>query len=87
MEIPPIQVEQLVEIACGVAQGFYRISLREKTVLPLNHEALGGPGIFANGDLMTKGRRKRQKTYEDPSRRAICRVLNSMIDRANYALD
>lgn len=87
MEIPPIQVGQLVEIACGVAQGSYRISLREKTLLPLNHEALGGPGIFANGDLMTKGRSTRQRMYEDPSRRAICRVLNSMIVRANYALD
>lgn len=33
MEIPPIQVEQLVEIACGVAQDFYRVSLREKNGL------------------------------------------------------
>lgn len=52
---------------------------KESELSPLNQDALGGPGMYARGDLLTSGRMRRQMMYEVPRRRAVLLILESIV--------
>lgn len=68
MELPPMAVEDLMEVACfktKLAEWLLHANERAQTDnAPFHHDSAFGPRTFASGLLTTNGRTTRHRTYD-----------------------